>query len=254
MLRSAACVLTALSLPAARHDAGPFAPPDAERPPGSTVTVVRTEHYVFEDADGTSAGYAVWRRLEGRRGLQLERDLWFAPEPGGSEDSGVHHVECLERAGSRLVVRESDSGGRAIVAELTPAEGDLRASEWGPCGARRELIPLTATTAFPLYVAELARDGRFAAGSIGCFDPLAGAVVTVEARTTYAVDGVPGRTTELRREDGTLLLELRFTGRTLTGFRLQDGGPWARNIDAETWTRLRGSTEAAPDAEPRDAR
>jgi len=247
MLRSAACVLAALIVPAGRHDASSFAPPDAERPVGSTATVVRTEQYLFEEADGTPAGYAVWRRLEGRRGVQFERDLWFGAEPGGTgEDAGVLHVECLERAGSRLVVRESDTGGRAIVAELTPAEGDLRASEWGPCGARREQIPLTTTTVFPLYLAELARDGRFAAGSIGCFDPLAGAVVTVEARTTYATDGAPGRTTELRREDGTLLLELRFEGKTLAGFRLQDGGPWARHVDAETWTRLRGSTVTAP--------
>lgn len=246
MLRTAVCALAALGFPAGRHDASSFARPDVERPADSTATVVRTEHYLFEESDGTPAGYAVWRRLESRRGVQFERDLWFAPEPGGDgSDSGVLHVECLERSGSRLVVRESDTGGRAIVAELTPAEGDLRASEWGPCGSRREQIRLDATTVFPLYLAELARDGRFAAGSIGCFDPLAGAVVAVEARTTYATDGAPGRTTELRREDGTLLLELRFEGKTLSGFRLQDGGPWARNVDAETWTRLRGSTEPA---------
>ena len=132
-----------------------------------------------------------------------------------------------------------------VLAELSRPANDLRAYEWGPCGQRQEVLALKETAAFPLYLAELARSGRFAAGRVGCFDPADRAVVEVEATTAYATDGATGRTTELRRADGTLILELRFEGTDLLGFRLQDGGPWARRVAAETYASARGS-EASP--------
>lgn len=210
-------------------------------PPGSVV--VRSEHFVLEDADGALAGFAVWRKRESPRGVQLERELRFrsVDEPG--VEPGLFHVECLERSGSRLVQREVGSGGRAVMAEFARPAGDLRAYEWGPCGARQQVLALDATAAFPLYVAELARAGRFAAGRIGCFDPQAREVVDLEATTSYATDGASQRTTELRREDGTLVIELCFDGTELRGFRLQDGGPWARRIEVETYAGLRGSDD-----------
>ncbi|MCY2960831.1 MAG: hypothetical protein NTY35_11745 [Planctomycetota bacterium] len=245
MLRALTLVVCGLLAPAPSSAPWGFAPADAETPLASGATVVRSEHFVLEDSDGTLAGFAVWRRREGPRGVQLERELRFrSPDEPGVEP-GLYHVECLERGGSRLVQRETGSGGRALLAELTQPDGSLRAYEWGPCGSRQEVLALRETAALPLYLAELARSGRFAAGRVGCFDPVARAVVDVEATTSYATDGSPGRTTELRRADGTLVLELRFEGTDLLGFRLQDGGPWARRIEADTYASLRDSGASA---------
>lgn len=238
--------VAAASIPEAPSAAGVWAVAGSDRPLANGTTVVRTEHFVLEEADGALAGFAVWRRREGPRGVQLERELRFrAPDEPGVEP-GLFHVECLERGGSRLVQREVGSGGRAVMAELTQPDGQLRAFEWGPCGSRQEILALDTTAALPLYLAELARSGRFASGRVGCFDPMARAVVELEATTAYATDGAPGRTTELRRADGSLVLELRFEGTDLLGFRLQDGGPWARRVEAGTYASLRGSGLIAP--------
>jgi hypothetical protein len=210
--------------------------------------VARTEHFVLEDADGATSGFAVWRRRESERGVQLERELVFRIEGEPGPDPALFHVECLERAGSRLVLRETGAPGRALLAELVATHGapSLRAWEWGPCAARQEVLALDVTAALPLYLAELVRNGRFSAGRVGLFDPGERAVVEITVETAYATDGAGARTTTWRRADGTLVLELEHRGRDLLAFRLQDGGPRARLISAETYARLRGSP---PDAE-----
>lgn len=246
MLRALA--LAALCVPDAAAPGRPWSAVEPERPLAAGATVVRSEHFVLEEPDGTLAGFAVWRRREGPRGVQLERELRFRSRDEPGVEPGLFHVECLERSGSRLVQRETGSGGRALLAELSGSDGHLRAYEWGPCGSRQEILALDATVAWPLYLAELARAGRFAAGRVGCFDPMERAVVELEATTAYATDGSAGRTTELRRTDGTLVLELRFDGTDLAGFRLQDGGPWARRVEAGTYENLRGSGPLAPTA------
>ncbi len=241
MLRVLALVAGGLLVPPARPVQTALAPADPVYPLASGATVVRSEHFVLEDASGALAGFAIWRRREGPRGVQLERELRFrSPDEPGVEP-GLFHVECLERSGSRLVQREIGSGGRVVLAELSRVNNDLRAFDWGPCGQRQEVLALQETAALPLYLAELARSGRFAAGRVGCFDPQSRAVVELEASTSYATDGPTGRTTELRRADGTLVLELRFEGTELLGFRLQDGGPWARRVEAEIYATARGS-------------
>ncbi len=247
MLRALCLLVGGLASVPPGTPAGCFVAADAPPPIAPGAVLVRSEHFVLEDADGTVAGFAVWRRREGPRGVQLERDLRFRDPDEPGREPGIFHVECLERSGSRLVRRETGSG-RAVMAELSQVDGSLRAFEWGPCGARQEVLALHETAALPLYLAELARSGRFAAGRVGCFDPEARVVLDVEASTTYPLDGGASRTTELRRPDGTLVLELRFEGTELAGFRLQEGGPWARRIPAETYARLRGST---PDASSR---
>lgn len=245
MFRALALVVGGIAIPAAAPIPEASAPFEADHPLTRTAPVVRSEHFVLEDADGTLAGFAIWRRRESPRGVQLERELRFrSPDEPGVEP-GLFHVECLERSGSRLVQREIGSGGRVLMAELARPANDLRAYEWGPCGQRQEVLALAETAALPLYLAELARTGRFAAGRVGCFDPQARAVVEVEATTSYATDGPTARTTVLRRADGTLVLELRFEGTDLSGFRLQDGGPWARRVEAETYAEFRGSEPAA---------
>jgi hypothetical protein len=222
-----------------------FVPADAPAPLQAGAIVVRTEHFVLEDAAGSLAGFAVWRRREGPRGVQFERDLRFRDPSEPGVEPGIFHVECLERGGSRLVRREIGPGARALLAELSHHDWDLRAYEWGPCGTRQEVLALHETAALPLYLAELARAGSFASGRVGCFDPEARAIVEVEAATSYSMDGVSDRTTELRRADGTLVLEMRFEGTELMGFRLQDGGPWARRVESETYAALRGSEDRA---------
>jgi len=242
MLRVLALIAGGFLIPTpARPLDGAFAHADPVYPLSSGATIVRSEHFVFEDASGAPAGFAIWRRREGPRGLQLERELRFrSPDEPGVEP-GLFHVECLERTGSRLVQREIGSGGRVLLAELSRVANDLRAFDWGPCGQRQEILSLDETAALPLYLAELVRAGRFASGRVGCFDPGSRAVVELQATTSYATDGPIVRTTELRRADGTLALELRFEGTDLLGFRLQDGGPWARRVEAETYAQVLGS-------------
>lgn len=243
MLPAPCVLLVGLALAPLGRQTGVFRPADAPPPLTGGAVIVRTEQFILEDADGTLAGFATWRRREGSRGVQFERDLRFRdPEERGVEP-GIFHVECLERSGSRLVRRETGSGARALLAEFTQSDGNLRAYEWGPCGTRQEVLALHETATLPLYLAELARTGRFAAGRVGCFDPEARAVVEIEAATWYAMDGASERTTEFRRMDGTLVLEMRFDGTDLVGFRLQDGGPWARRVPAEIYDESRGSEE-----------
>ncbi|MBL8862656.1 MAG: hypothetical protein JNK02_11670 [Planctomycetes bacterium] len=227
----------------ARPESGTFARPDPDPPALGEAPIVRVEHFVLEDEDGERHGFAVWRRRESARGVQFERELGFVAAERGAADSRVFHVECLERAGSRLVVRESGPRGRALLLELVgEGQPSLRALEWGPCASRREVLSLERTAALPLYLAELARTGRFTAGRVGLFDPSERAIVEVGATTTYATDGSGTRTCTWRRDDGTLVLELELRGTDLLGFRLQDGGPRARRVDAETWAALAGST------------
>jgi|GEM_PF-7053037 len=217
-----------------------------ERPLVDEAMPVRTEHFVFENADGSVAGFAVWRRSEGRRGVVFEREMTFRIEDEPGSDPAIYHVEALEGSGSRLVQRETGPRGRAVLAELaTKADVGLRAFEWGPCGSRQEVLARDETAALPLYLAELARTGRFVAGSVGLFDPATSSVVAIDVATDYATDGSSRRTNVWRRADGTLLLELTFVGVRLDGFRLQDGGPRARAVEAAEYM-ARGGSGAAP--------
>jgi len=209
---------------------------------------VRVEQFVLEDADGKLAGFALWRRREGTRGIQLERELRFRSSDEPGVETGLFHVECLERTGSRLVQREVGSGGRAVMAEWAQVGGALRAFEWGPCGTKQEVLAVDESAALPLYLSELARTGQFAAGRIGCFDPQSRAVVELDVQTRYVTDAAnpsATRRVELRRADGTLYLEMLFTGVELSGFRLQDGGPWGRRVTDEEARGLQLS-EAGP--------
>lgn len=217
-----------------------------ERPLVAEAMPVRTEYFVFEDADGSVAGFAVWRRREGRRGVVFEREMTFRVEDEPGNDPAIYHVEALEGSSSRLVQRETGPRGRAVLAELaTKDDVGLRAFEWGPCGSRQEVLARDETAALPLYLAELARNGRFVAGNVGLFDPATSSVVAIDVATDYATDGSGRRTNVWRRADGTLALELVFVGVRLEGFRLQDGGPFARAVDAVEYAS-RGGSGAAP--------
>jgi hypothetical protein len=244
MRTAAALLLACASLPGPRA-AAPAEPVVAEEP------AVRSECFVLEDAQGRLQGTAIWRRRTGPRGVQLERELRFRDSDApGAPESGVLLVECLERAGTRLVHREIGAGGRACLAELF-SPGGLRAWEWGGCGTRAEVLSTQQSAALPLYLAELSRDGRFAAGRVGCFDPLAREVTELDVRTTFGAGtagtaGLRARSVEMRRRDGTLFLRLEFSGTDLTSFQLQDGGPRARRVSAEELPHLRGGDPAVP--------
>ncbi len=225
--------------------------PDADAASGGPPTALRVEHFLFEEPDGVPAGFAVWRRRDGPRGLQLERELRFLDPARAGAEQGVFHVECLERTGARLVQREIGPGGRALLAEWLPPDGALRAFEWGGCGARREVLATDRGATVPLYLVELLRDGSLAAGRLRCFDPLAREVVELDVRTVFEPRadvgaGPPVRAVEMRRLDGTLFLRLWFQGTDLSAFQLQDGGSRARRIPADEYERRRGSREPRP--------
>jgi hypothetical protein len=220
----------------------------------------RIERFVLEEADGSPAGTAVWRKSRGQRGLQLERELAFLDPEAPGRTAGVRHVECLEAGSERAVFREIGAGGRVVLAEWVrpagaPPGSHLRTQEWSASGLREELLSGAESAVLPLALCELARDGRLASGRLGCFDPLTRAIETLEVRTWLPREPAGGveRRVELRRLDGTLFLRLEFAGSQLEGFQLQEGGPRARRVEEQAYERAREAQrggEAAPGAPP----
>jgi hypothetical protein len=255
--------------------------------PGSDV---RLERFVLERTPAGAArpvveGFVEWQRRDLANGIQLECDMCFlctsATKGGTRELQRVLHVERLTENGPRLVWRELGPGtGRSLLAEWTPEQAGLRVTEWSRPETKRETLFVQAGAVLPLYLAELLRHGRLAAGELHVLDPLQRKLETVTVTTIYPIEPPSGppsdptgepsrgpnsdlgggpnhgrndaprgrRTVELRRADGTLAARYGFVGAELLSFQWQDGGLAARRVEADEFERLR--TAALPITTP----
>lgn len=197
-------------------------------------------------------GCASWTRREDGLGLQLEWSVrFFAGE--GEPERRVFHVERLTREGARLVWREQgDGAGRCLVAEWTDDGGGLRTIDWSGRELRRDVLDAGAGAVMPLYLIELAREGRAGTGTHLRFEPLARAVEPVSLATAFEPEigedvAHAARTVELVRADGTLAGRWRFRGTRLEAFAWQEQGIAGRRVEgAELEALFGGPLAEAP--------
>lgn len=185
------------------------------------------------------------QRFEGGE-LQLEIELDYM-----LENLRLYSVEKLGERASRLIYREMGSGrGRTLRAEWSRDGASLETAEWDRSGRRARSASLDAGGVLPQYLLELARTGSVLSGHFQVFDPLTGALERQELTTTYETGAEERlqRVVRLRRADGTLAGEYRFTGDALTAFRLQNGRLEARAVSIEAYEEARSLYHAGPAA------
>jgi hypothetical protein len=234
-------------------------------PPALTGADLRIEHFVIytrrtEPGRATTVdvtGFVELRRRETPSGPQLECDTRFLV---GAIDADakrsvqrVVHVECPDGNAPRCVWREiGPSRGRSVQAEWSRDGSALEISEWSTGPKRTGTLIVTSAVSMPLYLEELLRHGRMTAGSVVVFDPLGLTLEPLTVKTVWLDEAqhpaeaegqaAPAtaavRTIELTRADGSLAARYRFRGRDLVGFQWQEGGTYARVVDAAEYASL----------------
>lgn len=247
----AACLL-ASSPPTPRADLR-LAADERDDPTASSEALPRLEDFVLElgldpepkaaAAPARSVGLVEWRRRRIRGGMQLECDTLFERAEKKLDCQRVLHVENLAPPGPSFVWREvGNASGRSLLVEWTPDGGGLSTCEYGGNGARRDTFSTGGGAVMPLYLLELARNGRVTSGRFLLLDPISRSLLSIELTTTYRLDdGKVGaqdaarRTVELRRDDGTLAGRYEFRGVELLAFQWQEGGLRARRIPPQEY-------------------
>ncbi|MCP3918762.1 MAG: hypothetical protein GY711_24715 [bacterium] len=234
---------------------------------------LRVEYFVIEgprdDAKGASGLYRpealiAWRRLEGERGVLLERDVLF-------RDGFVrilHDETVVVDEGEpreRLVFRELRGAlapGRCWLVDVEPDGRAIRTLAWGSRGHVHGRLATENRPLAPLALIERLRGGdRLSEATV--IDPL---TRSVECRTLHRLDGDPYglafvtggaqarlRTAELLRADGTVAGRYVFRGEELMAFQWRDGARRARRIEALEYEQLLLEWTPAESAAPVDA-
>jgi hypothetical protein len=223
---------------------------------------LRVERFVLAEAGASpdrASGCVEWRRLAHADGFQVECEILFERSGRDLACQRVLHVEELCDSTARLVWREMGAGsGRSLTAEWEPEGSALRTVEWDRNDTVRETIDARDGAVMPLYLIEMLRHGRVTSGRYPVFDPLSRSLAEVEVLTSYGDEhaelpsaGVHAgnlRSVELLRADGSLFGRYCFRGADLVAFQWQEGGPWARRVNA---TEFDAARAALCSSEPR---
>jgi len=216
--------------------------PSAAPPP-----VPRVEYFVAGGPDGSPLAVVAWRRLEGARGVLLERDVVFA-----NGALRVLHDERFDLGTPRLVWRElrvgSGAGRTWLAEEARP--GELRTMSWGTHAPTHGRFALAGSVRMPLgLVEELRRN--MAPTRCTWLDPLAArpeeitlevtAELPAACATLAAGDGEALRCVICRRLDGSVARRFVLRGTELLGYQWADGAPWALRVDAADGRALEAS-------------
>lgn len=204
-----------------------------------STTLRRVEHFALVEGprvhEESVLGLVEWREREVDGGRVLERDVWFS-----GETLTIRHVERLTDETTRLVWREAGPGfGRSQIVE--PEDDGLSVVDWLRSGVERSELSADDPVSFPLALLETVRRGERLPQSTHRYWPLTRSVETLSVDTQVLASGgvLTRRLVQLTREDGSLAGRFLFDGEALEAFQWQEGGPWARRIEARQHRRIK---------------